>query len=188
MWSLPTPITLTSPCYTVLVALLLKILACCLSTVRYTHTHTHTHIHIFHELHPQPKIATKPQATQALECIMKNAYHKKEKKVLITLYYSFIFPLPHPRVFSDGSVGKRIHLQCRRPWFNYWVGKIHWRKDRLPSPVFSGFPCGSAGKESACNVGGLCWEDTLEKGKATYSSILAWTIPWTIVQGSQSRT
>ena len=25
-----------------------------------------------------------------------------------------------------------------------------------------------------------CWEDTLEKGKATHSSILAWRIPWTI--------
>ena len=29
------------------------------------------------------------------------------------------------------------------------------RKDRLPTPVFSGFLCGSAGKESACNVGDL---------------------------------
>ena len=28
-----------------------------------------------------------------------------------------------------------------------------WRRDRLPTPVFFGFPCGSAGKESACNVG-----------------------------------
>ena len=28
-------------------------------------------------------------------------------------------------------------------------------KDRLPTPVFLGFPCGSAGKESACNVGNL---------------------------------
>ena len=27
------------------------------------------------------------------------------------------------------------------------------RKDRLPTPVFSGFPHGSAGKESACNAG-----------------------------------
>ena len=27
-----------------------------------------------------------------------------------------------------------------------------WRKDRLPTPVFFGFPGGSAGKESACNV------------------------------------
>ena len=33
----------------------------------HTHTHTHIYIHIFHELHPQPKIATKPQATQALD-------------------------------------------------------------------------------------------------------------------------
>ena len=49
----------------------------------------------------------------------------------------------------------RIHLQCRRPWFNSWVRKIHWRRDRLPTPVFLDFPCGSAGKESACNVGDL---------------------------------
>ena len=27
------------------------------------------------------------------------------------------------------------------------------RTDRLPTPVFLGFPCGSAGKESACNAG-----------------------------------
>ena len=40
-------------------------------------------------------------------------------------------------------------------WFNSWVRKILWRRDRLPTPVFSGFPCGSAGKESACNVGDL---------------------------------
>ena len=28
-------------------------------------------------------------------------------------------------------------------------------KDRLPTPVFLGFPCGSAGKESTCNAGDL---------------------------------
>ena len=33
--------------------------------------------------------------------------------------------------------------------------KIHWKRDRLHTPVFSGFPCGSAGKESTCNVGNL---------------------------------
>ena len=53
-----------------------------------------------------------------------------------------------------------------------WVGKIHWRRDRLPTPVFLGFPCGSAGRESACNAGDLGWEYPLEKGKATHSSIL----------------
>jgi len=39
--------------------------------------------------------------------------------------------------------------------FDSWVGKICWRRDRLPTPVFLGFPCGSAGKESAHNVGDL---------------------------------
>ena len=29
-------------------------------------------------------------------------------------------------------------------------------------------------------VQSLGWEDPLEKGKATYSSILAWKIPWTV--------
>ena len=87
-----------------------------------------------------------------------------------------------------------------------------------------GFPCGSGGKESTCNVGDLGlilglgrsagegidyplqsswaslvaqvvknlpkmwetwvlplgWEDPLEKGKATRSSILSWRIPWAI--------
>ena len=28
-------------------------------------------------------------------------------------------------------------------------------QDRLPTPVFLGFPCGSASKESACNAGDL---------------------------------
>ena len=35
------------------------------------------------------------------------------------------------------------------------VHKICWRRDRLPTPVFLGFPGGSAGKESACNAGDL---------------------------------
>ena len=57
-----------------------------------------------------------------------------------------------------------------------------------------GFPHGSAGQESTCNVGDLGsilgWEDPLEKGKATHSSILAWRIPWPcIVHGvAKSRT
>ena len=33
----------------------------------------------------------------------------------------------------------------------FWV----WRRDRLPTPVFLGFPGGSVGKESACNAGDL---------------------------------
>ena len=44
-----------------------------------------------------------------------------------------------------------------------------------------GFPGGSHGKESACNVGDLGSSPGLgrsvEKGMATHSSILAWRIP-----------
>ena len=31
---------------------------------------------------------------------------------------------------------RRIWLQCGRPWFSPWVGKIPWRRERLPTPVF----------------------------------------------------
>ena len=36
-------------------------------------------------------------------------------------------------------------------------------------------------------VQSLSWEDVLEKGKATHSSILAWRIPWTIQSMASQR-
>ena len=35
-----------------------------------------------------------------------------------------------------GLAGKRIPLQCRRPGFDPWVGKICWRRERLPTSIF----------------------------------------------------
>ena len=32
-----------------------------------------------------------------------------------------------------------------------------WRRERLPIPVFLGFTCGLAGKESACNAKDMGW-------------------------------
>ena len=46
------------------------------------------------------------------------------------------------------------------------------------------FPSGSDGTESACSEGEPGWEDPLEKGIATHSSILAWKIPWTEEPGA----
>ena len=47
-----------------------------------------------------------------------------------------------------------------------------------------GFPGGSTGKDLLAMpetwIRSLGWEDTLKKGKATHSSILAWRTPWTI--------
>ena len=52
--------------------------------------------------------------------------------------------------------------------------------DRLCTPVFLGFPCGSAGKNLTAIrktwVRSLGWEDALEKRKATHSGVLAWRI------------
>ena len=68
-------------------------------------------------------------------------------------------------------------------WFDSWVGKIPWRRDRLSAPVFLGFPGGSDSKESARNAGDLGSIPgsgrSLKKGMATHSSILAWRILWT---------
>ena len=46
----------------------------------------------------------------------------------------------------------KIRLQYRRAQFYSWVWKVCWRRDRLLTSVFLGFPCGLAGKESTCNV------------------------------------
>ena len=50
---------------------------------------------------------------------------------------------------NDGF-GKESACNAGDPRFNFWVRKICWRRDRLPTTVFLGFPCGSGGKESAC--------------------------------------
>ena len=95
-------------------------------------------------------------------------------------------------------VGDAIQ-QCRRPQFNSWLGKILWRRDRLSTPIFLGFPGGSDSKESACNAGNLgsipglgrspggghgnplqyfCLENPHgQRSLAGYSSIFAWRIP-----------
>jgi len=65
--------------------------------------------------------------------------------------------------------------------FHSWVRKFPWRRDRILTSVFLGFPGGSDGKESACNVGDLGLiprlERSPEEGMATRSSTLAWGIP-----------
>ena len=66
-------------------------------------------------------------------------------------------------------------------------------------PLTQPLPYGASGKESACQcketwARSLGWEDPLEEGVATHSSVLAWRVPWTEEPGglqslgSQSRT
>ena len=80
----------------------------------------------------------------------------------------FTLHLKCPLGFPDSSIGKECACSARDPGLIPRVRKISWRKDMLPTPVFLGFPCGSAGIESTCNVEdwvrSLNWEDPLEKG------------------------
>ena len=73
-------------------------------------------------------------------------FHEKNWK-----QFSFSYSLEQP-VFSETIW---ICLQSRRPWFDFWVGNITWRRDRLPVPGFMAVPGGSDGKESVCSVGDL---------------------------------
>ena len=60
-------------------------------------------------------------------------------------------------------------------------------KGQIPAPVFLGFPCGSAGKESAHNAGDLGLIPGLGRspgeGKATHSSILENSMDCTVHGG-----
>ena len=72
-----------------------------------------------------------------------------------------IFPIQglNPGLMHCGWIRYQLSYQgspqCGRPRFIFWVGKICWRRDRLPTPIFLGFSGGSAGKESTCNAGDL---------------------------------
>ena len=90
--------------------------------------------------------------------ILMNIFITLRSVLILLCYPSLPFPrdsLGKSMRFSGSSAGKRICLQCRRHWFDSWVGKIHWRRDRLPTPIFLGLPSGSAYKESTCSVGDL---------------------------------
>ena len=94
------------------------------------------------------------------------------------------------RGFPVGSVGKEFACNAGDP------GLIPGSRRSTGEGI--GYPCqyswASLGAQPVKNpptmretwVRSLGWEDPLEKGNATHSSILAWRIPWTVKSmGSQ---
>ena len=66
-------------------------------------------------------------------------------------------PVVYLRAFLIAQLKKSVSNAGRQnqPWFDSWVGKICWKRDKLLTPVFLDFPCDSTGKESTCNAGNL---------------------------------
>ena len=95
----------------------------------------------------------------------------------------------YPLQYSWASIVAKLvknPLQCGRPVFNPWVGKIPWRRERLPSPVFwpgefHGLysPWGHRASDTTERLS-LHLVCILEKEMATHSSVLAWRILWTL--------
>ena len=57
----------------------------------------------------------------------------------LVFYFSWCYFIGFKKNFSFWLLWlswQRIHLQCGRPRFDPWVGKIPWRRERLPTPVF----------------------------------------------------
>ena len=93
-----------------------------------------------------------------------------------------LVPLPFSK-FSL-SIWKFLVHVLLKPWlenFEHYFASV-W--DECSCEVVWTFPDCPVGKESSFNAGDSSsipgWEDALEKGMATHSSILAWRIPWTV--------
>ena len=87
--------------------------------------------------------------------------------------------------FPNSSVGKESACnECRRPQFHSWVRKTP--REGIGYPLQ--YSLATIVAQLVKNLPGmwetwvqsLGWEDSLEKGNTTHSSILAWRIPWTV--------
>ena len=71
-----------------------------------------------------------------------------------------------------------------------WSNSVYPR-NKNHGILWVGFPGGASGEDPPASVGdvrdlgvwSLSWEDSLEEGMVTHSSILAWRTPWTEESG-----
>ena len=110
------------------------------------------------------------------------------------VWYSHLFRIFHSLLWSTQSKVLAQSIKHHHAWLEQCKSKLQWditshqsewssSKSLQTINAGEGFHCRSVGKESACNAGdpgsipGL--GRSLEKEMATYSSTLAWRIPWT---------
>ena len=86
--------------------------------------------------------------------------------------------------FPDSSVGKESSCNAGDPSSIPGLGRSAGGEISYPLQYSWAFPVAQLVKNLPAMqetwIWSLGWEDPLEKGKATHSSILAWRIPWTV--------
>ena len=104
---------------------------------------------------------------------------RKTNSLSLSPLYSYLI-----KSFPDSSVGKESPCNAGDPGSIPGSGKstregigytLQYSWDSLVAELEKNLP---AVRETWVRY--LGWEDRLQKGKATHSSILAWRIPWTV--------
>ena len=125
-----------------------------------------------------------PQSTQFSSLCYTVGSHQLSILYMVSIEYICPFSLP-------------IHPTPPFPLGSHTFYSLHWClyfcfANKIIYTVFLGFPGGARRKGLACQckrqetqVPSLSWEDPLEEGMATHSSILAWKIPWIEEPGGQ---
>ena len=113
---------------------------------------------------------------------IKNFYHSSG----ISLFYFFLQTVSSEG-FPHSSVGKESTCNAGDPGSIAGLGRCAGEgKDYPLQSSWASFVAQLVKNPPSRQetwVRSLGWEDPLEKGKATHSSILAWRIPWTVVYG-----
>ena len=100
----------------------------------------------------------------------------------------FVIVFEGIKLVIDGFFDGEFFLICRIAlfWNSFATVETYLLPIYRVILLLLGFLCGLAGKESACKVRSLGWEDPMEKGKATHSCILGLENSWTVQSmGSQ---
>ena len=128
---------------------------------RHSATHTHTHTHPF-----------SPREVERFYDDLQELLEQTPKK-------------RHP--FHHSSVGEESACNAGDPGLSPGSGRSSGEGIGYPLLYPWAFLVAQLVKNTPAMretwIQSLGWEDTLEKGKVTYSNILAWRIPWTSVHG-----
>ena len=112
-----------------------------------------------------------------LQVFVKKGYSRYKSSNTLAAHCFPRPPLPTP----IDRISRRSHHSKKYSFF--FPNLILANQITLIYGFLLDFPRNSDSKESACCAGAqvqsLDWEDPLEEGMATHSSILVWRIPWT---------